>query len=420
MNKPTSQCRPKSGTQLAKLEIILVCALFLLAPGCGRQKQSEEISDAALTSQVEAKFQQDATLRTRMIHVTAQRAAVTLSGQVSDESERVSAEKLAGDVIGVKQIVDLLAVAVAQSQPPPSSDQIATGPQATESNPPQPQANAQLKQKQTTKLPAVVEEAPQAGMQASQPASTPEVNASQARTQPTTPTVDLPPVVEEAAQTATPPSNPIAAPQAGTNPPPPILTRPTSASSAPPGAAPSPLSRPASVTISAGTEIPVRMIDAIDSKVNEVGQTFAASVSAAVAVDNQIVILQGADARVRLEEDKSSGRFKGRSLLKVELVAVTANGTTYNVETAPAQKQGASQGKSTGKKVAVGGAAGAALGGIFGGGLGAGIGAAIGAAGGAVEQGLSHAKRVKIESEERLDFALRSPVTIQATGATKP
>jgi hypothetical protein len=70
--------------------------------------------------------------------------------------------------------------------------------------------------------------------------------------------------------------------------------------------------------------------------------------------------------------------------------------------------------------VAVGGAAGAALGGIFGGGLGAGIGAAIGAAGGAVEQGLSHAKRVKIESEERLDFALRSPVTIQATGATKP
>jgi outer membrane lipoprotein SlyB len=102
------------------------------------------------------------------------------------------------------------------------------------------------------------------------------------------------------------------------------------------------------------------------------------------------------------------------------LVAVTANGTTYNVETAPVEKQGASQGKSTAKKVAVGSAAGAALGGILGRGIGAGIGAAIGAAGGAAEQGLSHAKRVKIESEERLDFALRSPITIQAPGSTKP
>jgi len=396
-----------------------VCSLLLLLSGCGRKKEAEEISDSALTSQVEAKFQQDATLRTHTIHVTTQRGALTLSGQVSDESERVSAEKLAGDVTGVKQIIDLLAVGVAQSQPAPSTEQIATGPQATESKP-QPQANAQLKQQKTANLPAVVEESPQTATQPSEQTSPPEVNAPRPATRPTTPTANLPPVVEESPNTATQPSNPTSASEVSATPPPSTLTRSTAATSAPPAAATSPPSRPASVTISAGTEIPVRMIDAIDSKVNQVGQTFGASVSAAVAVDNQIVILQGADARIRLEEDKSAGRFKGRSLLKVELVAVTANGTTYNVETAPVEKQGASQGKSTAKKVAVGSAAGAALGGILGRGIGAGIGAAIGAAGGAAEQGFSHAKRVKIESEERLDFALRSPITIQAPGSTKP
>ena len=125
MNKPRrprTGCRPRGGTQLSKLHIILVCSLLLLLSGCGRKKEPEEISDSALASQVEAKFQQDANLRTCTIHVTTQRGAVTLSGQVSDESERVSAEKLAGDVTGVKQIIDLLALGVAQSQPATSTE----------------------------------------------------------------------------------------------------------------------------------------------------------------------------------------------------------------------------------------------------------------------------------------------------------
>jgi hypothetical protein len=159
------------------------------------------------------------------------------------------------------------------------------------------------------------------------------------------------------------------------------------------------------------------MIDSIDSSTNQVGQTFAASVFAPVVVGNQVVIPQGADARVRLAEDQRAGHFTGRSLLKVELVSVTAHGTSYNVETDPAEKQGASRGKSTAEKIGGGAGLGAIVGGIFGHGKGAGVGAGLGAGAGAVDQGFTHAKSVKVASEERLDFILRNPLTVQMPAA---
>jgi hypothetical protein len=164
--------------------------------------------------------------------------------------------------------------------------------------------------------------------------------------------------------------------------------------------------------VPSGTEISVRMIDSIDSATDQAGQTFAASLSAPVMVGTQTVIPQGAEARVRLEEDQGAGHFKGRPLLKVELVSITADGTTYDVQTDLLEKQGASRAKNTAEKVGGGAAVGAVLGGIFGHGKGAGIGAAVGATGGAVDQGLTHTKRVKISSEERLDFTLRSSLTV--------
>jgi hypothetical protein len=159
------------------------------------------------------------------------------------------------------------------------------------------------------------------------------------------------------------------------------------------------------------------MIDSIDSNTNQVGQTFAASVFAPVLVGNHVVIPQGADARVRLAEDQRAGHFTGRSLLKVELVSVTAHGTSYNVETDPAEKQGASRGKSTAEKIGGGAGLGALVGGIFGHGKGAGVGAGLGAGAGAVDQGLTHAKSVKVASEKRLDFILRNPLTVQMPAA---
>jgi hypothetical protein len=336
---------------------------LLLLAGCRRNKSSggpeQQTSDSALTSQIEAKLQQDATLKTRTIRVTAQQGAVTLSGEVGDDSEKVTAEKLAGDVGSVKQIVDLLAVAVAQPPPSQPGSGIATQSQPSETNPQCP-AGTHSAQQQPSDLPLVVEE----------PANT---ETRPQTTQPTEPVDNAPP--------------------------------------------PMPPPQPAPVTVPAGTIVSVSMIDSIDSASNQAGQTFAASVSAPVALDNQVVIPQGADARVRLAEDRSAGHFRGRSLLKVELVSVTAHGTSYNVQTDPVEKQGASRGKNTAEKIGGGAGVGAIIGGIFGHGKGAATGVGLGAGAGVVDQGLTHAKRVKIASEERLDFTLRSPLTLQVPAA---
>ena len=104
---------------------------------------------------------------------------------------------------------------------------------------------------------------------------------------------------------------------------------------------------------------------------------------------------------------------KGRPLLKVELVSVTARGKAYDVQTDPVEREGDSRGKNTAKKIGGGTVVGWLLGGLLGREAGAAIGAAVGAGAGAFDQGLSHAKRVRISSEERLEFSLRNSLTVQ-------
>jgi len=365
-----------------KTVIVLACGTLLLA-GCRRGNSPEGpkqgIRDSALVSQIEAKFWQNAALKTGTIHVAVQQGVVTLSGEVVNDSERLSAEKLAGGVGGVKQVIDLLNVAVARSAPPQPPTENSTEPEPSEKERPS-EVSTQLTQRRTSNLPPVVQEPPAGAAQ--QPAQ------------------NVAPVVEE------PPSKPTQQKPLGVAP---VVNVPPSLPPPPPA--------PAPVTVLPGTNISVRMIDSIDSANNQAGQTFAASVSGPIAVGEQVVIPQGADARVRLEEDQSAGHFKGRSLLKVELVSVTAYGKIYNLETDPVEKEDASRGKNTAEKVGGGAAAGTVIGVILGRGKGAGIGAAIGAAGGAVDQGLTHAKSVKVASEERLDFVLRSPLTVQMPAA---
>jgi outer membrane lipoprotein SlyB len=83
------------------------------------------------------------------------------------------------------------------------------------------------------------------------------------------------------------------------------------------------------------------------------------------------------------------------------------------VQTEPVEKQGASRGKNTAEKIAGGATIGGVIGGILGRGKGAAIGAAIGGAAGVADQGLTHAKQVKIPSETRLEVTLRSPLTVE-------
>src|SRR6267143_5698831 len=85
---------------------------------------------------------------------------------------------------------------------------------------------------------------------------------------------------------------------AATSPPSPAA-EPITAGAAPAAApAPPPPPQPVTVTVSANTIVMVRTIDSIDSKTNQAGQLFKASLDAPIVVDNRVIVPSGADAYI--------------------------------------------------------------------------------------------------------------------------
>lgn len=160
----------------------------------------------------------------------------------------------------------------------------------------------------------------------------------------------------------------------------------------------------------AGTNLVVRLIDGVDSEVNHVGQTFAASIDEPVMINGETVIPRGADAVVKLVDAKDSGKFTGRSELTLNLVSVKIDGRPVDINTQTVSRESSSRGERTAKVAGGTAAVGAIIGAIAGGGKGAAIGAAAGGAAGAGAEVVTKGQRVKIPSETRLTFTLETPV----------
>jgi hypothetical protein len=165
-------------------------------------------------------------------------------------------------------------------------------------------------------------------------------------------------------------------------------------------------------TLPGGTAISVRLIDSIDSEKDKAGDEFRASLEDPIKIGDVVVAAKGADARVRLVEDKQAGKFTGKAELTIQLLSFAANGKTVPVETASVSEYSKSQGASTAKKAAAVGAVGAIIGAIAGGGEGAAIGAGAGAAAGAGSGVFMKGQRVKIPSETLLTFTTRQDVRL--------
>jgi hypothetical protein len=88
--------------------------------------------------------------------------------------------------------------------------------------------------------------------------------------------------------------------------------------------------KPAIVTISAGTRISVRTIDAIDSTNSFVGDRFQASLEDPLMSEGNVVVAQDALVYGRLTQSKESGTFTGRSQLRLELIGIVAQGCRFS------------------------------------------------------------------------------------------
>jgi hypothetical protein len=170
------------------------------------------------------------------------------------------------------------------------------------------------------------------------------------------------------------------------------------------------------IVIPAGQSLLVRMIDGVDSKTNNVGDIFHASLETDLNVNGTLVARKGTDVYGRLANAKGAGRLAGSSELQLELTRMVINGQDYPVVSSDYTMRGKGRGTNTAEKVGGGAALGAIIGAIAGGGRGAAIGAGAGSAAGAGVNVITRGQQVKIPSETLLEFRLQQPVTVTAQG----
>ncbi len=338
----------------------MALAAVLLTGVAGCRNKAPIVDDPTLTSQVQQRIASDSALASEPVQVMAQAGVVTLTGAVSNAAARSLAANDAAAVTGVQKVVNDITVSAA------------TGPATTTTT-------AQLQQPQPETAPT-----PRERVRASAPAQ---------QAAPITRSSAAPPPPPQQQQSQSQPVHQ----QAPAPPPPP----------------PPPVARV--VTLPAGSTLPVRVTQTLDSATAQVGDTFSGAVATDIVQDGMLLIPRGATVTGRVSEVHEAAHFKGSALLTVELTNVNAKGEHLSITTQPYSVEGKGRGSNTAVKTGVGAAAGALLGGIFGGGKGAAIGAAAGGGTGAAVNGVTRGQQVQIPSETVVRFVTTNSLAVRTS-----
>jgi hypothetical protein len=169
------------------------------------------------------------------------------------------------------------------------------------------------------------------------------------------------------------------------------------------------------ITIPAGQPMLVRMIDPVDSRHNQVGDVFRATLETNLVVNNILVARRGSDVFGRLAYTKEAKGLSGSSELELDLTRIIIDGREFPLVSGAYTVKGRGRGGETAAKVGGGAIVGAIIGGIAGGGTGAAIGAGVGGAAGAGAEVLTRGRAVRVPSETLLEFRLDQPVTVTPT-----
>jgi len=170
---------------------------------------------------------------------------------------------------------------------------------------------------------------------------------------------------------------------------------------------------PRTLTVPAGTVIPVRLDYALGSDRNAEGDSFTATLESPLVVDGYVIAEKGARLDGQVVSSEKAGRVKGVSNLSLELKRLrTSDGQRIDIQTETFEKQGETSKKEDAAKVGAAAGIGAAIGAIAGGGKGAAIGAAIGGASGTGGVLATRGKPAVLPAETRISFRLRDAVTV--------
>src|SRR5271157_1289943 len=213
--------------------ITIAVLAVLFAPAC-----SKKADDTDIVTSIQSQMFADANLKGSTLHVISENGEVTVNGSVPTVLARLDAYKIASQTRGVKKVNDQMTVLEAEAAPPTATHR-ATAP--------------------APKLPT-------------------EHKARVKKPKP------APPENQEIAQNVPPP------PQPEPYVPPAPEPTPAPAPQPPP---PPPPPQPKDVEVSANTTITIRMIDAVDSSVNHVGEIFHASLAAPIVVNDDSIVPSG-------------------------------------------------------------------------------------------------------------------------------
>ncbi len=182
---------------------------------------------------------------------------------------------------------------------------------------------------------------------------------------------------------------------------------------------------PDTLTLPAGTIIPVRVEQWLSSDRNQAGDTFSATLEQPLVVNGWVVARRGQSIIGRVANAQKAGHGQSDSRLGLELSElVLVDGQQLPVSTQLSQKAagGPSQGQRVGT-VAATTAIGAAIGAIAGGGTGAAIGMGVGATAGIGGEMATRGRPTVVAPETLLTFSLQAPLqisTAQSKAAFEP
>jgi len=167
------------------------------------------------------------------------------------------------------------------------------------------------------------------------------------------------------------------------------------------------------VTVPAGTELSIELLNDLSSETATVETAVRGRLRRAVEAEGRTVLPAGATMTGAVTEVVRPGKVKGRASLSLQFTHVTVNGERSPLATRPITVEGESSTKSDAAKIGIGAGAGAVVGGILGGGSGAATGAAIGGGAGTAAVLATRGKDVVLASGTALSTALSAAKTVE-------
>jgi hypothetical protein len=337
--------------------------------GCSRRRDNAQV-----VSEVQKRMRADHQLMLGRFQVTGTDGVITLAGYVASDHQRAAAVRDAGQVEGVRVVVDNLRLVDSTRQS--LNPALLKPPSSLQNTIPRSKAPAIAR-------PSVARRA--SAIDNSHRPSPPEISTSDSPRGTASSGASALPTVDVSSDV---PSSP-----------------PLAASATPPSA-------PEKIIVPYGTILAVRLTESLSSDLNEKGDTFLASLASPILVGDRVVIPEGAGIKGRVAEIQSAGRFSGRPAMIIEVTRLAYNGNSYDLRSNQYSKEGPS--RNVRSAATIGGSAGlgAILGGIFGGGKGAAIGAMIGAGAGTGVQAAGRAAVVQLPAESTLSFRLQAALTV--------